>query len=277
MSTTGQDICRQLYEAIPAWLSTLSLFTEDPTRRRKSSIVDQLATPELSTHVSTTVGSTSESATAGSVPGVSRRAEGPGQNATQVADHRLSLQQVEVSRSRGSSTSSKVKVTIFYDSSGQEKLADTVKGIDRLIYHIKKSGLRKALEGVSRSLMKASSTCEDAAFQLLKSGGCRREAQHASTILQHLYDIARREVMEDRLVERLSRRDSAIVQDNNSHCNSDISAPIKPSIKPPDASIKRQSVPLMPQLMVDEMDIENDDEQLEVSLPNLRLTSRMAR
>ena len=257
MTTSTEDICRQLFDSAPTWLVTLSAFTEDG-RRRKSSLVDGLATPELSTtHLTTTVGSTSDTATAGSVPGQTRRASNTflgSHIASPAAQKRDSFHRIEVSRSRGESSSrEKSQAVVLYDATAQERLAETVKSMDRLIYHIKKSQQRKSLEAILRSLNKTSNTCEDAAFQLLRNGNCRREAQHASSMIEHLYEHSRREMMEEQLAERLNRRDSAMER----------------SDKP--------AAPTMPKLVVDSLDPAQDDVRLDMALPALRLTSRYAR
>ena len=247
MSTTGQDVYRQLYERTPIWLASLGALTGDGGR--KSSVVDGLETPELSAHVATTLQTTVSTAfdsTAtergiadASNVAVSTAITQPSSGAAPKQTYLPLFHRVEEpSPSHG-------PTEVFYNANAQHTLFEVVKDVGKVAYAIKKCRQRSLVEDILKKLNEASDTCEDGAFQMLREGQCRRYASSACTIFEDIFRVSCREVMHDQLAARL------------------ITKPNQPVHTP--VSAKRES----PSVELD------DDDTIEAPLPPIRLTSRL--
>ena len=255
MTECGQNIYRLLHESTSAWLLSLSVFHIE-AGRRQSALTDNLETPELSAHLMTTVGGSPVSATSESTVGPTHtwvRPCRPVWNRATVIENTYQTQCSPQNYDSLLVRDSRSRIAIvLYDSGAQETLAKIVQEIARMIYSIKKQYDRESFNDIVKQLEKASELCEDGAFQLLKSGQCRRNAQDASAVLESLIETSRKEVMKSQLAERLDSRGYAHVKSEPANL-------------------------VMPKLQVEGLDIDGNDHESYTPLPPIRLTSRLVR
>lgn len=153
---------------------------------------------------------------------------------------------------------SRRKGTILYDSEAQALLSDIVKNISKAQSMVRFDGKNPQLEHVSTKLNEASELVEDAAFQVLKDGRCQALSNKAVEIFQELYTRSRK------ALELSKENGQAKV----------LSPPQEDDEKQP--HVRKPWAAQVLAAADKSANYDSQDEELELKLPPIRLTSRVA-
>ena len=248
---SGQDIYYQLYEKIPVWLASLGTLS-GKGRKRKSSAIEGLPTPELSAHNATTLDTSTAKDSTPTERGLVNTSQGPLLTTlTQPsADVSLKAGRITVLERRRRPSNSSTSSEVYYNAEAQETLYEVVKDIGKVAYTIKKCRQRIMLDDPLRRLNEASNACEDGALQLLRQGQCTDHAQAAATIMEDMFKVSCSEVMHSQIAAKSPTAQSPVM-------------------------VRTAHKPRVRYLDVDPM--ASDEDGMDTPLSQIRLTSRLAR